>query len=322
MVPSPPRTRVTRVKFAAIDVGSNAVRLLLSRVFENGNSPIFKKESLVRMPIRLGEDVFSSRTITDDKADDLVNTLIAFKHLIEAYRPLDFAACATSAMREASNGEEVCRRIRERSGINLEIIDGRREAEIISSNRARLPIKEKAPFLYVDVGGGSTEITLFAEDQPIASRSFNIGTLRILNKQVTDDMTRELRTWVKSIAKNSPGLAAIGSGGNINKLFRMARVKDGKPLMYKSLRTLFNHLSKFSIDDRVKTLGLRPDRADVIVPAAELFINIMKWSKITRIYVPQIGLSDGVVHVLYERYKSGRSVPQSEGDLIGSSLLD
>lgn len=308
------------MKFAAIDVGSNAVRLLLSRVIENGNGPIFKKESLVRMPIRLGEDVFSKQTISETKADDVVNTLIAFKYLIDAYHPLDFAACATSAMREADNGEDVCRRIRERSGINLEIIDGRREAEIISSNRSRLPIRDQSPFLYVDVGGGSTEITLFAEDQTVASKSFNIGTIRILNEQVTDEMQQEMRAWVKSVANGMPRLVAIGSGGNINKLFRMARIKEGKPLMYKSLRTLHTHLTSFSIDERVRTLGLRPDRADVIVPAAEIFINVMKWAKITRIYVPQIGLSDGVVHVLYKRYTEGRSAEHDPGEPLGTSL--
>jgi len=293
------------LKFAAIDIGSNAVRLLLAKVFENGQETTFKKESLVRIPIRLGDDAFAQQLVSDQKADKLINTMIAFKHLMAAYQPLDYLACATSAMREAKNGDGVVKAIKEQSGIELSIIDGKKEADIIFSNHIAEKLDITHSYLYIDVGGGSTELTFFSkrDNNKMLSKSFNIGTVRILNDLVAKESWKEMKQWIKKNSKIFDKVSAIGSGGNINKIFRLSLEKENKPLSYKNLKEINSFLNSYSFEERIKILGLRPDRADVIIPAAGIYLSVMKWGKIKEIFVPQIGLADGLIHILYERYK-------------------
>jgi exopolyphosphatase/guanosine-5'-triphosphate,3'-diphosphate pyrophosphatase len=296
----------SHLRFAAIDIGSNAVRLLLSGVFEDGYSATFRKMSLVRMPIRLGDDAFTQKCISDEKISQLVKTMIGFKHLIESFQPLDFMACATSAMREAENGPQICERILEDTGIKLEIIDGKKEAQIIFKNKSADTFGGNDAYLYVDIGGGSTEITLFSQGQIIAAGSFNIGTIRLLEGLVSKAYWKKMRQWIKNYSAPYSAMAAIGSGGNINKVFRLANCKTGKPLSENKMMKVRRFLKHFTVEQRIKELGLRPDRADVIIPALDIYLKVMKWAGVRKIYVPQVGLADGIVHILYEKYKTSR----------------
>jgi exopolyphosphatase/guanosine-5'-triphosphate,3'-diphosphate pyrophosphatase len=293
------------LKFAAIDIGSNAVRLLLTRVFENGSLPYFKKESLIRMPVRLGDEAFTRHRISDPKADMLLNTMIGFKYLMEAYRPLDYMACATSAMREVENGGDIVEKIKQRSGIDLQIIDGKIEAEMIYANHFEERLDKTKSYLYIDVGGGSTELTFFTGGKHHTSFSFNIGTVRLLENLVADENWQDMKHWIKRNVVNMENVLAIGSGGNINKIFKLARQKTGRPLSYKTLRDIYKSLNSFTYQERIRVLDLKPDRADVIIPASRIYTSVMKWGKINKIYVPEIGLADGIIHVLYEKYKRG-----------------
>ena len=292
------------MKFAAIDIGSNAVRLLLARVFEKDDGPFIKKESLVRMPLRLGDDAFLRKSIPEEKVKKLSNTMLAFKYLMEAYEPLDYLACATSAMREAENSDKIITEIAKFSGIKLEVIDGKREANIIFSTHIEEQLKLDTAYLYIDVGGGSTELTLFHKNQPVEERSFNIGTIRLLNNLVTKKQWNEVKEWTKEQCLKFNDISAIGSGGNINKMFRLSGKKENSPISYKKLILISNSIRQFSFEERIYKLGLRPDRADVILPASKIFTSVMRWGDIKQIYVPQIGLADGLVHILYNRYKS------------------
>ncbi|HVP91907.1 MAG TPA: hypothetical protein VMS75_11900 [Terriglobales bacterium] len=290
------------MRFASIDVGSNAVRLLLSQVLEGGDAPVFKKDSLVRFPLRLGDDAFLEHRISAAKAGHLVQVMIAFRHLIDAYDPLAYRACATSAMREAGNRNEIIGAVREASGIDLEVIPGRTEAEIIFENHSERDLEEKATYLYIDVGGGSTQLTLFAKGRSAASRSFDIGAIRILEGLVSRPQWRDMQGWVTNVASGRDPVLGIGSGGNINKIFLLTGNKVGRPVSAKKLKEVSRTLTSLSVEDRVRQLGLRPDRADVIVPALQIFRRVMKWAGIRKIHVPFIGLSDGLIHELYERH--------------------
>ena len=298
----------TKLKFAAIDIGSNAVRLLLSGVFEDGFSPTFKKMSLIRMPIRLGDDAFTRNRISDGKIDELVKTMVGFKHLIDAFQPIDCMAFATSAMREAENGPEICEWIRVASGIQIEIIDGKREAGVIFQNKSADRFGGFNAYLYVDVGGGSTDITLFSEGRIVASGSFDIGTIRLLEKLVSPEYWKKMRRWIKTHTAPYASVAAIGSGGNINKIFRLGNCRNGKPLSYSKMMKVRRFLKHFTVDQRITEIGLRPDRADVIIPAADIYLKVMKWSGIKQIFVPIVGLADGIVRILYEKYKTQEAV--------------
>ena len=292
------------LKFAAIDIGSNAVRLLLTGVLEDEHSPTFRKMSLIRMPIRLGDDAFTHGIISEGKITQLVKTMIGFKHLIESFEPLDYMACATSAMREAVNGPEICERIFAESSIQVEIIDGKKEAQLIFENKSADKYGGHNAYLYADIGGGSTDITLFSQGRIISTASFNIGTIRLLEGLVTKSYWKQMKQWLKNCTEPYPSIAAIGSGGNINKTFRLANCKNGKPISDDKMMKVRRFLKRFSIEDRIRELGLRPDRADVIIPALDIYLKIMKWSGIRRIYVPQVGLADGIVHILYDKYKN------------------
>jgi len=294
----------SQLKFAAIDIGSNAVRLLFSGVFEKEFSPIFRKMSLIRMPIRLGDDAFTQKCISDRKVSQLVKTMIGFKHLIDAFQPLDYMACATSAMREADNGSEICRQILEESDIKVDIIDGKREAQVIFENKSADMFGGNDAYLYVDIGGGSTEVTLFSQGRIITSGSFDIGTIRLLEGLVSKAYWKKMRQWLKDAAAPFTSMVAIGSGGNINKTFRLANCKNGKPLSDNKMLKVRRFLKHFTVEQRIRQLALRPDRADVIIPALDIYLKIMKWAGIRKIYVPQIGLADGIVRILYNRYKT------------------
>lgn len=292
------------MKFAAIDIGTNAVRLLLAKVIEDGDRPIFKKESFVRIPLRLGDDTFTNGRISEDNVDRLVETMIGYQHLMKAYPTRDFVAYATSAMREAENRDEVCRLVRKHSGIDIVIIDGKTEAEVIYANHIEDMIGPDRNYVYVDVGGGSTELNVISGREVVASKSINIGGVRMLSGRVEESEWKEMKAWLKQTTADLGPLYGIGTGGNISKIFRLARIKEGRPISYNTIRQVYEYLSSFTLMERITKLGLRSDRADVIVLAAEIYLSVMKWGKIKKMYVPQIGLADGIIHILYERYKA------------------
>jgi len=284
------------LRYAAIDIGSNAVRLLIADI--SGTS--FKKNTLVRVPLRLGDDAFIDHKISPKKIEDLIKTMSAFKNLMDVYHVEAYLACATSAMREAKNGQEIVKMIKEKAGIDLEIIGGQREANIIYSNHIEQNLDVKKSYLYIDVGGGSTELSVFVNKQPIASKSFNIGTIRMLDNQDKEETWDEMRDWVKYNTKGLKNLAGIGTGGNINKLFRMSGEKDEMPLTFLKLKELYNQLNNYSLKERITLMKLNQDRADVIIPACEIFLTLMKWTGIKQIYVPKVGMVDGIINLLIE----------------------
>lgn len=290
------------MKFAAIDIGSNALRLLFGNVYESAQGPIFKKADLVRIPLRLGEDAFLHKKISPQKADKLVMAMKAYRQLLDFYEVTEYKACATAAMREATNAVEIIERISGEAGIAIEIIDGKTEAQIIYSNHVAEHLSSDSDYLYIDVGGGSTEITLFSKNHAVASRSFNIGTIRMLNNLVSKELWAEMKEWVKNETKEYRPLTAIGSGGNINKIFKMSRKKQNRPLSYAKLKEMHEFITSFSLKERIEVLGLNPDRADVIEPAGKIFLTVMKAADIKDIYVPQIGMADGLIHLLYENH--------------------
>jgi len=288
--------------FAAVDIGSNAMRLLFSRAYEVNGKAHFSKEELIRLPIRLGEDVFLNGKISDTKAEKLITAMRGFKELIKVYNVDAYRAVATSAMRDASNGDEIIERIKNEAGLDIEIIDGKLEAQLVFSNHIEELLNPRHAYLYIDVGGGSTELTLYYNHKVMAAKSFNIGTVRMLLNKVEKDEWENLKDWVKTHTTGIRPLHAIGSGGNINKIFKMTK-KENKNLSYSKLKGIHEMLNSYTYQERIDVLGLKPDRADVIVHASKIFITIMKTADIETIFVPQIGLSDGIVHELYERHK-------------------
>lgn len=292
--------------FAAVDIGSNAMRLLFCRAYEVKGKPHFSKEELIRLPIRLGEDVFLNGRISDRKAEKLITAMRGFHELIKVYEVDGYRAVATSAMRDAVNGEEVIQRIQKETGLTVEIIDGKLEAQLVFSNHIEEMLNPKQAYLYIDVGGGSTELTLYHNQKAIAAKSFNIGTVRMLLDKVDKEEWEGMKDWIKKATLGVHPLHAIGSGGNINKIFKMTK-RENKNLSYSKLKGIHDMLNSYTYQERVDVLGLKPDRADVIVHASKIFITIMKTADIEDIYVPQIGLSDGIVHELYERER-GKAV--------------
>lgn len=295
------------LKFAAIDIGTNAIRLLFSNIIENGQSVIIKKSSIIRVPIRLGTDVFIKGEIGSVLQGKLIDAMIAFKHLIKVHDVVKYKACATSAMREAKNGRPIAKLVKDKTGIQIHIIDGKTEAEIIYHNRVVEMLDSDTPYLYVDIGGGSTEITLFKDNLALTSHSFNIGTIRLLNELVKEKEITYLKSWLKKIKDSYSGLKIIGSGGNINKLLKISRQKEGKSLPVITLRNVYSEIKNLSYEDRIKILGLNPDRADVIIPASDLLFKIVKWSGTKEIIVPKVGIADGIIRQLYDDYKTERN---------------
>src|SRR6218665_150145 len=293
--------------FAAIDIGSNAIRLLFSRVFVVDGKPHFTKEELIRMPIRLGEDVFLHGKISDAKADRLITALRGYSELIKAYGVEDYKAVATSAMRDASNGMQIINRAKTEAGMNVEIIDGKNEAAMVFSNHIEELINPRHAYLYIDVGGGSTELTLYFDSKVIASKSFNIGTVRMLLNKVDKEEWDEMKAWLKRNSVGIHPLFGIGSGGNINKIFKLSGKKETKHLSYERLKGIYEMLCSYTYQERIERLDLKPDRADVIIPAARIFLSVMKNADIERVFVPQVGLSDGLVHQLYDQHMSQKN---------------
>ncbi|GEL11714.1 exopolyphosphatase / guanosine-5'-triphosphate,3'-diphosphate pyrophosphatase [Flavobacterium glycines] len=287
-------------KYAAIDIGSNAMRLLVVNIVEQeGKETQFNKSSLVRVPIRLGQDAFTVGEITAENSDRMIDAMKAFNLLMKVHKVEAYKAFATSAMREAYNGKEVVALIKKKADIKIEIIDGKKEAAIIASTDLHHLLKTDKTYLFVDVGGGSTEFTLFSDGKIVTSRSFKVGTVRLLNEMVHDVVWEEIEKWIKTNTADFDEVSLIGSGGNINKLFKMSGKMQDKPLSYLYINSQYAFLNSLTYNQRISELGLNPDRADVIIPAVRIYLNAMKWSGARNIYVPKIGLSDGIVKAMY-----------------------
>jgi exopolyphosphatase/guanosine-5'-triphosphate,3'-diphosphate pyrophosphatase len=285
---------------AAIDIGSNAARLLISEtsLYKDGTVD-FTKLSLLRVPLRLGFDVFDKGYIGEEKKQQLVETIKAYKLLMNIYKVEGMRACATSAMRDASNGKEIMALIRRETGVDIKIITGQEEANIIYETHIAEKLGHNKSYLYIDVGGGSTEVTMFSDSHIIFKESFNIGTIRLLNGKVTDEQWDHMKWYIKTHTRDYQPVEAIGSGGNINKIFSISKRKDGKPLPLELLKDYHKELSYTSLEDRKHLYQLRSDRADVIVPALQIYISIMRWADADEIYVPKIGLADGLIKMMY-----------------------
>jgi exopolyphosphatase / guanosine-5'-triphosphate,3'-diphosphate pyrophosphatase len=288
------------LRLAAIDVGSNAARLLITEVTENGNEPQFQKLSLLRIPLRLGFDVFEKGTIPKAKAEQISKTFRAYKLLIDIYGVQKYIACATSAMRDAANAEEIIKRIKYETGISLQVISGDEEAQIIYENHIAEHLDKENSYLYVDVGGGSTEVSFFSAGILTFKKSFNIGTIRILKNTVTDEDWAMMKETIRAVTKGHKKVMAIGSGGNINKLFSMSKIKEGRPIPAGLLREYHKIFGDLTVTERMQQYHLREDRADVIVPALQIYTQMMRWAGAEEIFVPKIGLVDGLIHHLYE----------------------
>ena len=289
-------------KLAGIDIGSNAVRLLVTNVItEKEEKPSFKKSALVRVPIRLGADSFIKGEISEENKNRMIKAMKAFKLLMEVHGVEKYYACATSAMRDASNGNDVINEILEKTSVKINIIDGKKEAEIIFSTDLSDIIESDKSYLYVDVGGGSTEFTLFSNGEIVNSKSFKIGTVRLLNysKDEAQKIWEDIEIWIRENSKDLKKVALIGSGGNINKIYKLSGKQLGKPLSLIYMKAHYQFLKQMTYEQRISEMGLNPDRADVIIPATKIYINAMKWSGATKIYVPKIGLADGIVKSLY-----------------------
>lgn len=295
------------MRLAAIDIGSNAARLLISDVIigPQGN-PEFIKAALVRAPLRLGFEVFDKGEIPPAKVEKVIKTMKSYKLLLDVYEVKHVKACATSAMRDATNGAEIIRKVKAETGIEIKIISGQEEASLIYENHIAENMTKEESYLYIDVGGGSTELTFFTDGKLGFKESFNIGTIRLLKNQVSEAMWDEMKEFIKQKTKGYHHVTAIGSGGNINKIFSLSKRKEGKPLQLDLLRDYFKEFSNLSVNQRMTLYHLREDRADVIVPALLIYINVMRWADTEEIYIPKIGLADGLIHTLYEEVKEPR----------------
>lgn len=288
-------------KYAAIDIGSNAVRLLVSNVIERKNKPvIFTKNAMVRVPIRLGQDTFTHGTIGMPNQQRMIHAMQSFKILMDVHGVSHYMACATSALREAKNGDFLIERIRKETEVGIELIDGKREAEIISMTDLYDIVKPHKSYLFVDVGGGSTELTIIRNGKTLASKSFKIGTVRLLNKMVKDKELESYTSWIEKHTKSLAGISVVGSGGTINKVFKISGRKMGKPLSYMLLSEQYAFLKQRSHKELLVDLQLNPDRADVIVPAVHIYLLAMKYSNANKIFIPKVGLADGMIKLLYK----------------------
>ncbi|HOZ86039.1 MAG TPA: exopolyphosphatase [Niabella sp.] len=289
------------MKLAAIDIGSNAVRLLITDVFLNaGRKPEFIKSNLIRVPLRLGFDVFETGEISKEKENSLLETIKAYKHLLNAYEVTHLRACATSAMRDAKNSKAIIERIRKTTNVEIEIISGDLEASLIYETHIAEGLEKDVLYIYADVGGGSTELTFYLNNKLLHKQSFDIGTIRILKQKVVEAHWEEMKNVIRTQTKDIKKVMAIGSGGNINKIFSLSKKKEGKPLTLALLRDYYKELSNLSLTERMSLFNMREDRADVIVPALLIYINVLKWANTEEILVPKIGLADGLIHSMYE----------------------
>jgi exopolyphosphatase/guanosine-5'-triphosphate,3'-diphosphate pyrophosphatase len=288
-------------KYAAIDIGSNAIRLLISTVTTPENKPtLFKKTSLIRIPIRLGSDVFVEKRISEINYQRMLKAMESYKLLMELHQITKFRACATSAMRDAENGGELAEEIYKNTGINIEIINGDDEAAMIAATDLHDLINTDSTYLYVDVGGGSTELTIYSKGKVVESKSFQIGTVRLLNNLVPEEAWRNFENWIKTHTKDFSKIELIGSGGNINNIFKNSGKKLGKPLSFFYMSSYYQLLNSLTYEERIVHLGLNQDRADVIIPATKIYLTAMKFGKAKNVYVPKIGLVDGIIKSLYQ----------------------
>lgn len=297
-----------KTNYAAIDIGSNAVRLLIKEIKEEQGKAHFSKVLMLRVPLRLGFDVFDIGKISEKKEKNMIRLMKAFRHLMKIYDVKHCRACATSAMRDAKNGMDIIKQIEKKTGVHIDIIDGQEEAKIIYNNHVEHMEDQKGNYMYVDVGGGSTEINLLSEGQLVCSRSYNIGTVRMLNNAVKDSEWERLKNDLAELAKSYPQTNIIGSGGNINKLYRLADKKNKKKMTMQIsvLQELHTRLKALSLEERMEQFGMKPDRADVIIPAGEIFLTIASIIGASYIHVPVIGLSDGIIDELYLQNKNNQ----------------
>jgi len=292
------------LRLAAIDIGSNAARLLITEVITEGkNEAVFNKLNLVRVPLRLGFDVFEYGVISKPKTGMMLQTMKAFKHLMNAYEVKHVIACATSAMRDAKNSNDIIRKVKLETDISIEVISGDKEAGIVFENHIAETLDKDHSYMYIDVGGGSTELSFFSNGRLNFKESFNIGTIRLLQDAVNEKTWEVMKEIIKTVTKGQKEVMAIGSGGNINKVFSLSKRKEGKPLSLELLRDYHKELGSVTLEERMRLYSLRPDRADVIIPALLIYINAMRWAGANEMYVPKIGLVDGLVRHLWEEVK-------------------
>ena len=292
------------MRIAAIDIGSNAARLLINEVTETKKGkPEFTKLNLLRIPLRLGMDVFTKGEIGPERKTMILDSMRIFSDLMKIYKVEHYRACATSAMRDAKNGPEIIREVQENSAIDIEIISGDEEASLVFENHIAEGLDKNFAYLYIDVGGGSTELNFFENGKKKYEKSFNIGTIRLLNGLVKDDQWKEMKEEIRKNINSSHPILAIGSGGNINKIFSMSKTKDGKPMSTAFLKKYYKEMNGLTVAERMTQFNLREDRADVLVPALEIYNSIMNWSDIDKIFVPKISVADGLIHHIYDGLK-------------------
>ena len=292
-------------KLAAIDIGSNAIRILISNVVQvEGEHPVFMKSEMIRVPIRLGEDSFTVGEISPKNIKRVVKAMKAFKLIMKINGVKNYMACATSALRESSNADELIAKVKKKAGIKIELIDGKKEAEIISYTTILANQGHNSNYLYVDVGGGSTEFSVLKNGKRIVSKSFKVGTVRMINNMVNDKVWLEIEKWIKMNTKGIEKIQLLGSGGNINKVFKLSNIKDGNPITYFNLKSFYQDLKKLSYEERILRYNLNLDRADVILPALEIYLKALKWSGATKVFVPKIGLSDGMIKMMYKKHNA------------------
>ncbi len=295
---------------AAIDIGSNAARLLITEVIkEAGGKSVFKKLNLLRVPLRLGFDVFAGQIIGAEKKEMLLHTMHAYKFLMQAYKVEQVKAFATSAMRDATNAAEIVQEVLAATGIKIEVISGDKEADLVYENHVAENMDKEHSYLYLDVGGGSTEVSFFSNGISVFKKSFNIGTIRLLQNNITDEQWEEMKVTLKAVTKGHKEVVGIGSGGNINKIFSMSKRKDGRSLPVTLLKDYYRELSAVSVAERISLFDLRPDRADVIVPALLIYLNALRWAGATEIYIPKIGLADGLIQNMWDEIQKNKAVP-------------
>ena len=296
------------LKLAAIDIGSNAIRFQISSVLDNGKEVLFKKMEYVRFPLRLGHDVFTHGKISKATGDKFVKLMKAYKLLLDLYQADDFLFCATSAMRESINGKELAARVKKEVGVTINIINGQTEAALINKAIFSYLSRQKT-YLHIDVGGGSTEFNLYHNGETVVSRSFKIGSVRVLEHNDSPEIWTQMEAWLKEhVHTKHRGVTAVGTGGNISKIYELAKLKEGAEMPITKMRKIREMVSGFSMEDRIYKLQMNPDRADVIVPASDIYIRAMEWGGSKRMIVPEVGLKDGIIFELYERNARNKAI--------------
>lgn len=292
-------------KLAAIDIGSNAIRILIANVVQEvGDHPVYMKSEMIRVPIRLGQDSFTVGEISKKNMKRVVKAMKAFKLIMKVNGVKHYMACATSALRESNNADELVARVKKKSKIKIEVIDGRKEAEIISNTTILDSFGQNRNYLYVDVGGGSTEVSVLQDGRRIVSKSFKTGTVRMINNMVNEKVWFEIEKWIQTHTAGIEKIALLGSGGNINKIFKLSNTKEGKPLTYIKINTFYQDLKMLTYEQRILKYNLNLDRADVILPALEIYLKALKWSGATKVFVPKIGLADGMIKMMYKKFNA------------------